>query len=96
MNVYDIDIWRSVYHNDEFSHTAIRYQLVHALNEERARRKVILAEGKTLGPLGWGLRVSDEVIYSIRKAGTVTKQMYYVYSDGRTPRPIVKISEAMK
>ncbi|MCK5016431.1 MAG: hypothetical protein KAS32_05090 [Candidatus Peribacteraceae bacterium] len=88
MNVYDIDIWRSVHHGDKFSHNATRYQLVHALNEERAKRKVILAEEKTWENGSLVIRASSEVIYSIRKAGTVTKHLFYVYSDGRTSRPV--------
>jgi len=88
MNVYDVDIWRGVYHNEKFSHTAIRYQLVHALNEERARKRITLEREKTWKNGSLEIRASDEVISSIRKAGTVTKQLYYEYSDGRTPRPV--------
>jgi len=88
MNVYDVDIWRGVYHNEKFSHNATRYQLVHALNEERARKRITLEREKTWKNGSLEIRASDEVISSIRKAGTVTKQLYYEYSDGRTPRPV--------
>ena len=88
MNVYEIDIWRSVKHNSKFSHTVSRVELIHALNEERAKKKITLAEGKTQEVGTLTLEVSDEIIYTIKKTGTVTKQMYYVYSDGRNPRPV--------
>ena len=88
MNVYEIDIWRDVYHDGSFSHTAISYELIHALNEERAKRKITLNKEKTYTAGGnHEIKASDEVIYSIRKTGTVTIQPYYVYSDGRQPRP---------
>ena len=90
MNVYGIDIWRSVKHNGKFSHTVTRFELVHALNEERAKKKITLAKGCTWGKEPTVVETSDEFIYAIRKSGVVTKQMYYVYSDGRTPRPVVK------
>lgn len=90
MNVYEIDIWRSIKHNGEFSHTATRFELVHALNEERARRKITLAKARIWGKEPTVVETSDEFIYSIRKSGAVTKQLYYVYSDGRTPRPVIK------
>ena len=88
MNVYDIDIWCSVRHSGVFSHTATRYQMVHALNEERAKKKVELSPARTMGKKPHLVEASAEVIYSIRKSGIVTKQMFYVYSDGRTPRPV--------
>jgi len=85
MRVYEIDIWRSVYHGDKFSHTTTRLELVHALNEERAKKKITLDGEKT-----WGqeARASSETIYRIKKTGTVTIKPYYVYSDGRSPRPV--------
>ena len=88
MNVYEADIWRSVYHNDKFSHTATRWQLIHALNEERAKRKITLAEEKMWESGALQIKVLSETIYSLRKSGTVTKQPFYVYSNGRTPRPV--------
>ena len=91
MNVYEVDIWRSVTHNGKFSHNATRQQLVHALNEERARGKVLLAKAKDWES-GMKIEASEEVIYSIKKTGTVTKQMFYVYSDGRSPRPIMRVA----
>jgi len=87
MNVYEVDIWRSVRHNGNFSHNAIRYALVHALNEERAKKKIKLDKART-----WGdkiqIEASDEFIYGIRKTGTVKIKPYYEYSDGRRPRPV--------
>ena len=88
MNVYEFDIWRSVKHSGEFSHNATRYQLVHALNEERARKKVTLSQAKAMGIEPHLIEVAREFIYSVRKTGTVTIQPYYVYSGGRTPRPV--------
>ena len=88
MNVYELDIWRTVKHNGSYSHTATRVELIHALNEERAKKKITLAKGKTQEVGTLTLEVSSETIYTIRKTGTVTKQMYYVYSDGRNPRPV--------
>jgi len=88
MNVYEIDIWRSVKHNGTFSHTVHRVELIHALNEERAKKKITLREGKTQEAGTLTIEVSSETIYAIRKTGTVLKQMYYVYSDGRSPRPV--------
>jgi len=88
MNVYEFDIWRSVKHNGEFSHNVPRTQLVHALNEAKARERIILAQGKAWANGLTTIETSSEFIYSTRKTGTVTKQMFYVYSDGRTPRPV--------
>ncbi|KKN74766.1 hypothetical protein LCGC14_0388080 [marine sediment metagenome] len=90
MNVFEVDIWRSVYHGNEFSHTTIRYELVHALNEERAKRKITLAEERTYNSGSIGIRVTNEFIYRIKKTGTVTKQMFYVYSNGMSPRPVAQ------
>jgi len=88
MNVYEVDIWCSVKHSGEFSHTSLRHQLVHALNEERAKKRVTLALARTMGSEPHLIEASAEFIYCIRKTGTVTKQMYYVYSDGRPSRPV--------
>ena len=88
MNTYEFDIWYQVTHNGKFSHTVIRTHLVHALKEERARKKVTLQKGKTWGEIGIEIVSGDEFIYRVRKTGTVKKQMYYVYSDGRNPRPV--------
>lgn len=88
MQVYEIDIWRQVKRNGEFSHTVQRMELVHALNEKRAKTKVTLVEGRTWDNGGQHLEVSGEFIYAIRKTGTVTKQLYYEYSDGRSPRRV--------
>ena len=89
MNTYEADIWRSVYHDEKFSHNATRRQLIHALNEERAKVKITLAAARSYnsGP-AHTIRVSSETIYSLKKTGTVTIQRYYVYSDGRPPRPV--------
>ena len=88
MNVFEIDIWRQVRHNGKFSHTVTRMELVHALNEERAKKKITLEKGKTWGKESLIIESTDEFIYGIRKTGTVTIQPYYVYSDGRSPRPV--------
>lgn len=88
MNVYEFDIWYSVKHSGKFSHTSIRYQMVHALNEERARKKLTLAQSTTMGTEPHLVETSAEFIYSVRKTGTVKKQLFYVYSNGRTPRPV--------
>lgn len=88
MNVYEIEIWRGVRRSGEFSHNARRSELVHALNEERARKKITLAEGKVMGQEPNLVEMSAETIYSVTKTGTVTKQMFYVYSDGRNPRQV--------
>ena len=88
MNVYEIDIWCQVRHNDKFSHTVTRTELIHALSEERAKKKITLKPSVTreIGTLK--IEASTEFIYAIRKAGTVTKQMYYEYSDGRSSRQL--------
>lgn len=88
MNVYEIDIRCILKHNSKFVHTPRRVELIHALNEERAKKKITLAKGKIQEVGTLILEVSSETIYAIRKTGTVTKQMCYVYSDGRNPRPI--------
>ena len=88
MNVFEIDIWCRVQHNGEFSHTVTRIELIHALNEERARQKITLKKGGTRNSNGLTVDWSDEFIYMVRKAGTVTKQLYYEYSDGRHPRRV--------
>ena len=90
MNVYEFYIWCSVTNGGEFSHNAERFQLVHSLNEKRARKKVTLEQPKTMGTEPHLVEVSGEFIYSIKKTGNVKKQMFYVYSDGRAPRPVVK------
>ncbi len=88
MNVYEVDIWYQVRHNDKFSHTVTRTKLIHALNEERAKKKITLKPSVTRETGTLKIEASPEFIYSIRKTGTVTKQMYYEYSDGRNPRPV--------
>lgn len=88
MNVYEIEIWCSVRHNGTFSHTAMRVELIHALSEERAKKKITLEEGTTQKVGSLTLEASSETIYAIRKTGTVTKQLFYAYSDGRPPRPV--------
>ncbi len=88
MNVYEIDIWRSVKHNGEFSHTVQRKEIIHALNEERAKKRITLAESKTWDSDGLKTEVSSEFIYRIAKTGTVRKKLYYEYSDGRSPRAV--------
>jgi len=88
MNVYEAIIWRSVYHNETFSHTITRTQLIHALNEERAKRKIKLESERICKCGDIDIRVSSETIYRLKKTGTVTIQPYYVYSDGRYPRPV--------
>ena len=88
MNVYEVDIWCSVKHSGVFSHTSTRTELIHALSEDRARNKVILSEAKIMGSEPHLVEASSEFIYSIIKTGTVTKQMYYEYSNGRPPRPV--------
>ncbi len=88
MNVYEINIWRSVYHGGKFSHTGTRMELIHALNEERAKSRITLAKEKTWESGTLLIRASSETFYSVRKTGTVTKQLYYEYSDGRSPRRV--------
>lgn len=87
MNVYEAHIWCRVKHNGEFSHNGQRFELIHALNEERARKQIVLADSKTWGEGTQRVDIASEFIYSIEKTGTVKKQMYYVYSNGRSPRP---------
>jgi len=86
MNVYEADIWCQVKRGGVFSHTVVRRQSIHALNEERARKKITLKKGYVRD--NPPLEVTDEFIYRIKETGTVTKQMCYVYSDGRSPRPV--------
>ncbi len=47
MNVFEIDIWRQVKRNGKFSHTITRMKLIHARNEQEAKGKVELTDGKT-------------------------------------------------
>jgi hypothetical protein len=88
MNTYEFDIWKQVKHNDKFSHTYQRVELVHALNEERAKAKLSLKPAESHEMNGHKTEVGAEFIYSSRRTGTVTIQPYYVYSDGRSPRPV--------
>lgn len=85
MNAFELDIWKQVKHNGKFSHTVTRMRLIHARNEREARGKVKLAEGETSLTGTLEIEVSAEFIYSCRKIGTVRKQLYYKYSDGRRP-----------
>ena len=87
MNAYEISIWRGVKHNGEFSHNIQRTELIHARNEIEARHKVTLAQGYLQNITSLQIEVSGEFIYSCRKIGTVKIEKFYVYSDGRTPRP---------
>ncbi len=87
MNVYEVYIWRSVKRSGEFSHNAERVALVHARNEAEAKGKVELEPPKVYGESLGFVEISGEFIYSVTKTGTVTKQLMYVYSDGRSPRP---------
>ena len=89
MNVFEADIWASVYHGDKFSHTTIRYQLIHAMSEEQAKKKIILKPEKAT-TIGNGLTIKshNEFIYALRQSGTVCIKPFYVYSDGRSSRPV--------
>jgi len=95
MNAYGIDIWRSVKHNDKFSHNVNRFEIIHARNEAEAKNKVTLAQGYIQNLPALQIEVSNETIYSIKKIGTVKIEKFYVYSDGRTPRPVRTVG-AMK
>ena len=88
MNIYEADIWRSVYHNDKFSHTVQRKQLIHAMNKQQAEKKITLEPEKLRGEEPLIIKASPETIYRLEQTGTVTIQPYYVYSDGRSPRPV--------
>ena len=88
MQAFDIEIWRQVEHNGKFSHTVPRVELIHARNEQEAKGKVKLVEGKTQMVGDLEIQVSNEFIYSCRKIGTVRKVLFYEYSDGRTPRRV--------
>ena len=90
MNVYEIDIWKSVKHNGVFSHNILRKVVIHSVNEEKARSKALLmlASSSTNKLPDLLIEVSPENIYGIQKTGTVIKRMYYEYSDGRAPRPV--------
>ena len=90
MNTYEFDIWYQVDHNGKFSHTVTRSELIHALNEEMAKKKIILQPSSTWNAGNGTLKIeaTAEFIYATRRTGTVTKQVYYVYSDGRRPRPV--------
>ena len=87
MNAYRISVWKSVTHNGEFSHNLAREELIHARNAAEAEGKIILAPAALHGMHGLSIGVSSEIIYSTEKIGTVTKQLFYVYSGGSTPRP---------
>ncbi len=88
MNVFEAHIWRGVYHSGKFSHNATRVQLIHAMNVEQAKSKIHLAPESVMGKEPYEVKASAETIYEIRKTGTVTIKTYYVYSDGRSPRPV--------
>ncbi len=88
MNVFEFDIWKQVLHNGKFTHTIPRMQLVHAMSKESAREKLSLAKGSTQMVGNTEIKVSNEFVYGVRRTGTVTRQMYYEYSDGRQPIPI--------
>ena len=88
MNAYRISVWRSVRHNGKFSHTVIREELIHARNETEARGKIALAPTREWASGTLTIVASSEFIYSARKIGTVRKQLFYVYSDGSSPRPV--------
>ncbi len=90
MNAYEFRIWKSVKHNDKFSHNLERTQLIHARNETEATNKITLEKGNTHKLQNLIITVSDEYIYSTIKIGTVTIKPFYVYSDGRTPRLVNK------
>jgi hypothetical protein len=42
MNVFEIEIWQSVKHNDKFICNIQRTELVHAMSEAKARQKITL------------------------------------------------------
>ena len=82
MNAYEVDVWRGVQHNGKFSHNDSRVELIHARNEEEARKKITLREGHVDGlTSGLNINVSSESIYSVRKIGTVKIGRFYVYTD---------------
>ncbi|KKM76441.1 hypothetical protein LCGC14_1380020 [marine sediment metagenome] len=88
MNVYELNIWYQVAHNGKFSHTVQRTEVIHALNEERALGKIVLAGKRSHVAGTLTIDVTAEFIYESRRTGTVVKKMYYEYSDGRNPRPV--------
>ena len=96
MNAYGIEIWKSVKHNDKFSHNINRFEIIHARNETEAKNKVTLAQGYIQNLPALQIEVSGESIYACRKIGTVKIEKFYVYSDGRTPRPVGKRMGTMK
>ena len=90
MNAYGVEIWKGVRHNDKFSHNINRFEIIHARNEVEAKNKITLAQGYIQNIPALQIEVSGEFIYSIKKMGTVKIEKFYVYSDGRTPRPVRK------
>ena len=62
-----------------------RVELIHARNEQEAKGKIELTVGKTYVTGNLKIEASAEFIYSCKKIGTVKKQLYYEYSDGRRP-----------
>ena len=71
MNAYVIEIWRSVKHNDKFSHTINRFEIIHSRNEAEAKNKITLAQGYIQNLPALQIEVSSEFIYSAKKIGTV-------------------------
>jgi hypothetical protein len=88
MNVYEITIFKSVYHGengDKFITNNSRTEVIHALNKERAVKKITLKPAEINLP---HYRTGAEFIYNIKKTGTVVIKPYYEYSDGRIPKPV--------
>ena len=85
MNAFEIELWVGVRHNGKFSHNVIRTELIHARNEQEARGKIMLKGGTTYVTGTLKIEASTEYLYSCKKIGTVRKQLYYEYSDGRRP-----------
>lgn len=96
MNAYRIDIWKSVEHNGKFVANINRVVLIHARNETEAKSKISLQKETVQNLPQLEIKVSNEVIYSCERIGTVTIERFYVYSDGRTPISVKEYQAQLK
>ena len=79
-NGYELHIWRSVYHNGQFSHNLARTEIVHAWTEKQAVAIAQLA-GEELTRVNDSLvvRASEEYVYCVRYLGRVVYEYVVKY-----------------
>jgi len=79
-NGYKLSIWRSIYHNGQFSHNLTRKEVIHAWSEQQARALTQLADEELTRVSDLlVVRAGEEYIYCIRCLGRVVYKYVVEY-----------------